>query len=127
MILTERKRLAASVRPKSVENPEVSTLRELGVDIKPVDWQNASAAELDELFKGTETVICTCNGAGLLDQKHLIDAAKRNGIRRFIPSDFAIPVPHGVMNLHDTVRANQNILQYMLSDVDSRNLLSTSI
>lgn len=101
--LTERQRLAASVRPNSVHKPEVSSLEDLGVEIKQLDWQTASAAELDALFEGVDTVISTCYFSAIPDQKLLVDAAKRTGVKRFIPCDFATPAPPGVMMLHDTV------------------------
>jgi NmrA-like family len=40
----------------------------------------------------------------ILDQKKLVDAAKRTGVKRFIPSDWATPGLPGVRKLFDDVR-----------------------
>lgn len=81
------------------------------MEIKALDWLNASAAELDTLFDGVETVISTCYYTVISEQKVLVDAAKRAGVRRFIPCDFGPPAPHGVMVLHDRVSTNQ-LMEY---------------
>ena len=100
-----RQRLAATVRPTSIDKPEVAPLRELGVDVRPCDWQKQGPAELDELFSGVDIVISTTYWSPdvLLDQKMLVDAAKRMNVKRFIPNDFGTPAPPGVMMLQDTV------------------------
>lgn len=77
--------------------------RRLDVEIKPLDWQNSSAEELDTLFHGAETVISTCYVTAILDQKVLVDAAKRAGVKRFVPCDFGTPAPRRIMALRDEV------------------------
>lgn len=83
----------------------MALLRGLGVEIIPLDWQTAGSDKLDEIFRGAYTVISTVFwGAGvILEQKKLVDAAKRANIQRFIPSDFSITCPPGIMQLHDDV------------------------
>lgn len=98
-----RQRLAATVRPGSLDRPQVTLLRDLGVEIHSIDWQTAGTEKLDELFQGAHTVISTVYWGVILDQKILVDAAKRANVQRFIPCDFATACPPGVMKLHDDV------------------------
>lgn len=91
------------MRPDSIDKADVSTLRDLGVEIRPSDWEKASADELDKLFDGAEIVISTCHYTSIPSQTVLVDAAKRAGVKRFIPCDFGTPAPRGVMGLRDGV------------------------
>lgn len=73
--------------PRTSESPEP------GVTIIPVDYSNE--AELRAALQGAHTVVSTLQGVedvivGV--QTRLLDAAIATGVRRFIPSDFALDI-----------------------------------
>lgn len=86
-----------------MSKPEVSTLKDLGVEIRVSDWLTDSNEELDRLFAGVNIAISTVNSKVIPDQKVLVDAAKRANVKRFIPCDFATPCIPGVRHLFDEV------------------------
>jgi uncharacterized protein YbjT (DUF2867 family) len=47
-------------------------------------------AELLEAFKGQDAVISTMAAVGVVQQKVIIDAAIKAGVKRFVPSEFGI-------------------------------------
>ena len=63
----------------------------------------SSPTELDAALKGVDTLICTTHYSEIDKQLPLVDAAKRVGVKRFIPNDWASPCVRGVMRLHDQV------------------------
>lgn len=95
------------VRRTSLSKPEVSKLRELGVEIRAVELTD-SPAELDSALKGVNTVISTTVSIDVHKQVQLADAAKRVGVKRFIPDDWATPCVRGVRKLYDEVRLNSS-------------------
>lgn len=95
--------LATTVRPGSMDRAEVPLLRDLGVEIHPIDWRTAGPEKLAELFQGVHTVISTVFWSTILEQKQLVDAAKSANVQRFIPGDFGTACPPGVMQLRDNV------------------------
>ena len=64
---------------KPVDAPE-------GASVAVVDY--ADAAELERVFRetGTEVVVSTLSGAGIFSQPGLADAAKKAGVKHFVPS-----------------------------------------
>jgi len=99
-------RLATLVRSASLSKPQVASLRALGIDIWASDWQTDGPEVLDQLFFGSDIVISTVNSEARLDQKILVDAAKRANVKRFIPCDFGIARVPGVMDVSDEVKKN---------------------
>jgi hypothetical protein len=93
------------VRSASLSKPQVATLSALGIEIRASDWQTDGPEKLDQLFFGSDVVIITINSEALLDQKILVDAAKRANIKRFIPSDFGNACVPGVTDVHDKVKS----------------------
>ncbi|KAI5118178.1 hypothetical protein M0805_008419 [Coniferiporia weirii] len=92
----------AAVRPSSASKPSVDALKSRGVEIRLLDLKNDSVEQLVEALVGVDTVISTIEWTDLELQKPLIDAAKKTGVKRFVPCDWATASPRGVMGLHDT-------------------------
>jgi hypothetical protein len=90
--------------------PQVSTLRDLGVEIRASDWQNGSGPQLDELFSGVDILISTVTATVILEQKVLVDAAKRANVKRFVPCDFGTACVPGTRDLYDEVRVILSLL-----------------
>jgi len=100
------------VRSSSLSKPQVTTLRALGIEIRASDWQTDGPEKLDQLFSGSDIVIITVNSQAILDQKILVDAAKRANVKRLIPSDFANVCVPGVTDVHDRVESRlKNIIE----------------
>ena len=99
-------RLATLVRSASLSKPLVTSLSALGIEIRASDWQTDRPEKLDQLFSGSDIVISTVKSEALLDQKILVDAAKRANVKRFIPSDFGIACVPGVVDVHDEAKSH---------------------
>lgn len=78
-------------------------LGERGVEIRAIELSN-TPSQLDAALKGVDTVISTTFYTEIDKQVHLADAAKRVGVMRFIPDDWASPCVRGVRKLYDQVR-----------------------
>ncbi len=102
---TERilQNVIVGVRPASLSKPEVSELRARGVEIRVVELAG-SPTELDTALKGVDTVIFATSLKVMDKQMPLADAAKRVGVKRFVPNDWASPCVRGVRKLFDRVR-----------------------
>ncbi|KAF8858696.1 NAD(P)-binding protein [Acephala macrosclerotiorum] len=92
--------ITALVRPPSAEKPNVKALAEKGVKILVIDINNP-ADELASLLSGFDVLISAIGGMAQLAQMNLIVAAKKAGVKRFVPCDFASICPPGVMMLRD--------------------------
>ncbi|KAH8433991.1 aromatic alcohol reductase [Aspergillus melleus] len=57
-----------------------------GVTVRKTDF---SESDLEAAFKGKDAVISTVGATGFAEQKKLVDAALRAGVKRFIPSEFS--------------------------------------
>ena len=73
------------------------------MEFRTIDVFSASDSELDETVKGVEIVISAVDGFQIDKQKKLVDAAKRVGVKRFIPSDWGMASPKGVNPISDKV------------------------
>jgi len=58
-----------------------------------------------------DTVISTVNFTEIDNQVHLADAAKRVGVKRFIPDDWATPCERGVRKMFDQKAAIQDYIK----------------
>lgn len=81
----------------------MSKLQERGVEIRAVELSD-TPAELDAALKGVDTVLVTTFFTEIGKQVHLADAAKRVGVKRFVPNDWATPCVRGVRKMYDQVR-----------------------
>ncbi len=95
------------VRPSSLSKPEVSKLRERGVEIRAIELSD-SPAELDAALKGVDTVVSTTYFTEIDKQVYLVDAAKRVGVKRFVPDDWATPCVRGVWKFYEQVRVERD-------------------
>ena len=62
--------------------------------------------EIAENLKGVDTVISTLVYSQLELQRPLIHAAKKAGVRRFVPDDWATPCVRGVRAFYDQVSSS---------------------
>jgi uncharacterized protein YbjT (DUF2867 family) len=89
-LLDRGAQVRALVRPGNTK-PEIAALRERGVEIVEVDFNNPAA--LTRACAGAACVVSALSGlrSVIVDaQTHLLDAAVAAGVPRFIPSDFSI-------------------------------------
>ncbi|KAI0764287.1 NAD-P-binding protein [Trametes elegans] len=93
-------RVAALVRPSSLEKPVVKELRASGVEIRPGDATD-SADKLKEVLSGVDIIVCTIIGTLIEAQRELFRVAKGVGVKRVVPNDWATPGQRGVRQLHD--------------------------
>ncbi|CZR63605.1 related to Isoflavone reductase homolog P3 [Phialocephala subalpina] len=92
--------ITALVRPSSAEKPDVQALTEKGVKILIADI-SGPAEELINALTGIDVVISAIGGMAQMAQMGLVEAAKKAGVKRFVPCDFASVCPVGVMMLRD--------------------------
>lgn len=92
-------------RPSSLASPrpELAALLEAGASARAVDLSTFANAELDEAVAGVDIVISTANFSDVMNQKKLVDAAARAGVKRFIPDDWATACVLGVRQVYDMV------------------------
>jgi hypothetical protein len=114
-------RLATSVRSASLSKPQVTSLRALGIDIRASDWQTDGPEVLDQLFSESDIVISTVNSEARLDQKILVDAAKRADVKRFIPCNFGIARVPGIIDVSNEVKSHSIKLLNSISDRGPRH------
>ncbi|KAJ8507584.1 hypothetical protein ONZ45_g10067 [Pleurotus djamor] len=91
-------RLAILIRKASTSKPTVKELVEAGAELRIGDITE-SPERIESHLQGVDIVISTV--LAFVDQKPLIDAAKKAGVSRFIPSDFGPTAPRGSMSMHD--------------------------
>ncbi|KAL6796592.1 hypothetical protein J3E68DRAFT_436474 [Trichoderma sp. SZMC 28012] len=68
---------------RTVKKPE-----DLPAGVKSLAVDYTSPADLETAFRGQGVVICTVGTTAQVDQKLLIDAAIKVGVKRYIPCDF---------------------------------------
>jgi hypothetical protein len=96
--------LYALVRPRSVQKPAIVSLQERGVQIRKCDLKG-SEETLANALQGIDVVISCVGPAEQQDQIPLAKAAKKVGVKRFVPCGFiTVAPPGGIMWLRDEVR-----------------------
>lgn len=98
-----RQHVAIGVRSASLSKPEVLKLQERGVEVRAVELTD-TPAKLDAALKGVDVVIFAATFTEVDKQQVWADAAKRAGVKRFIPNDWATPCERGVRKMYDQVR-----------------------
>ncbi|KAF2441045.1 NAD(P)-binding protein [Karstenula rhodostoma CBS 690.94] len=86
--------ISCLVQPSSTEKPAVKALATRGLPIVVGDL----AGDVDELAKvleGYDTLISAINTHFIRAQLKLVDAAKKAGVKRFVPCDFGPVIPPG--------------------------------
>ena len=96
--------MVAGVRPSSASKPEVEALKSRGVEVRIIDLENWTVDQIAEALKGVDTVISTLYFGAISLQKPLVDAAKKAGVKRFVPDDWGTACVRGVRKMHDDVR-----------------------
>jgi hypothetical protein len=95
-------RVEALIRPTSSAKPSVLKLKERGVKIHVAKIKDD--AQLASILAGVDTMICTLAPDALFEQIPLADAAKKAGVKRFVPCAFmTVCPPGGVMWIRDQV------------------------
>ncbi|KAE8152517.1 hypothetical protein BDV25DRAFT_65516 [Aspergillus avenaceus] len=93
--------LHALVRPRSVTKPAIVALHDRGVQIRRCDLKGPEESLADALT-GIDVVISCVGPAEQQDQIPLAKAAKKVGVKRFIPCGFiTVAPPGGIMWLRD--------------------------
>lgn len=106
------------MRPASAHKPAILRLQERGVQIRKCDLK-ASEEQLIEALAEIDIVVSCVGPAEQQDQIPLAKAAKRVGIKRFIPCGFITPCPPGgVMWLRDEVCVSVHPLSSRRSRTD---------
>ncbi|KAL3481821.1 hypothetical protein BJX99DRAFT_131302 [Aspergillus californicus] len=89
------------VRPRSVQKPAIAALQEKGAHIRKCDLKS-SEEELEQALEEIDVVISCVGSAEQQDQIPLANAAKKAGVKRFIPCGFiTVAPPGGIMWLRD--------------------------
>lgn len=88
-----------------MHKPTVAALKDRGVSIRTCDLK-ASEDELVQALSGIDVLISCIGPAEQEEQIPLATAAKKVGIKRFIPCGFiTVAPPGGIMWLRDEVRS----------------------
>ncbi|TDL19856.1 NAD-P-binding protein [Rickenella mellea] len=105
-------RVAAVIRPESVHKDIVNELRNSGVDIRVVDLGNIDH-RLDDALQGIHAVVSAISASKLDLQRPIVDAAKKAGVKRFVPSDFGSACTRGVrprfdqkLDIHEYIKSS---------------------
>ena len=100
------------MRASSADKPEVQDLKARGVAIQLLDLQG-SIEDMTKALEGQEVVIAILPIAATIDQIPLATAAKKAGVKRFIPTMFApVAPPKGLSTLRDTVSSHKGLLHH---------------
>jgi hypothetical protein len=95
----------ALVRPTSMDKPVVEILRQRSVKIREGDLE-APEEVLTKALRGIDVLVSSVRESATQqqDQISLANAAKRAGIKRFVPCGFGIVTsPGGIMRVRDQV------------------------
>ena len=88
-----------------MSKPEVAKLQERGVEFRPIELSDPQS-HLEATLQGVDVVVSTTYHTEINKQVFLADAAKRAGVKRFIPDDWATPCERGVRKLFDQVASH---------------------
>ncbi|KAJ5116221.1 hypothetical protein N7456_000569 [Penicillium angulare] len=73
-----------------------------------------SEDDLVSAFQGQDAVISAIGGMGVADQKKIVDAALRAGIKRFIPSEFSVDsLNEAVLQLLPVFQVKKDLIEYL--------------
>ncbi|WP_201984630.1 NmrA family NAD(P)-binding protein [Hymenobacter rubidus] len=114
----------ALVRPESGQGAEAKSLRQQGVEVVPVDYNNAAA--LAQACGGASCVVSALSGLRdtIVDvQTRLLEAAVAAGVPRFIPSDFSADFT----NLPEGSNRNFDLRREFQRRIDKAPIQATSI
>lgn len=107
----------AMVRPSSDENEEnrqkIEAMKAKGAVIVEEDLMKPNS--LLPLCKGVDVIVSAVgnNQTTVPGQKHLIDAAKQQGVKRFIPSDYSVDYRKLDYGDNDNLDKRKEVLEYL--------------
>ena len=107
----------AMVRPSSDENEEnrqkIEAMKAKGAVIVEGDLMKPNS--LLPLCKGVDVIVSAVgnNQTTVPGQKHLIDAAKQQGVKRFIPSDYSVDYRKLDYGDNDNLDKRKEVLEYL--------------
>ncbi|KAM0429272.1 hypothetical protein ACHAPT_006486 [Fusarium lateritium] len=88
--------VTALARAASADKPEYAQLSQRGVNVSVADLDGPEE-ELSKILEGIDVVIATVPPNVLQSQLPLARAAKRAGVKRFVPSSYAMAIaPNGI-------------------------------
>ncbi|KAH8804282.1 NAD(P)-binding protein [Flagelloscypha sp. PMI_526] len=96
---SDRFNVQALIRAGSLTKPATEELRVLGVSIIQGDILTDSAEKLEKILSGIDVLISTV--LIRVEQRPLLLAAKKAGVKRVVPSDFGPYIPRGVTAMQD--------------------------
>lgn len=97
--------MTALLRPATAAGEAATALEKRGVRIVPTDLAGPEEGLVASVH-GQDVVISAIRAFDLLQQIPLIDAAKKAGVKRFVPCDFGpVAPPKGFMSIRETVRS----------------------
>ncbi|KAL4734055.1 hypothetical protein BDV11DRAFT_66688 [Aspergillus similis] len=103
----------ALIRPRSAQKPAVLALQDKGVHIRKCDLKS-SEEELEKALSDIDVVISCVGSAEQQDQIPIANAAKKAGVKRFIPCGFiTVAPPGGIMWLRDEKEAVYNHIKQL--------------
>ncbi|TDL19872.1 NAD-binding protein [Rickenella mellea] len=109
LVNSDKFNVVAAIRPASKDKPEVEQLKSRGVEIRLVDISAVDDSTVEAL-RGVDIVISATSGSTISAQKQLVDAAKKAGVKRFIPNDWASPCIRGVRQYYDDKKVIQDYI-----------------
>jgi hypothetical protein len=90
------------------------------VELFEMDVTKDSEEQLVQKLQGVDIIVSVVAAEALETQRPLFRAAKKAGVKRVVPSDFATPAPEGVMLLHDTFSVYSHITFTFCPDMRGR-------
>ena len=89
-------------RESSIDSAANKSLRDRGVKVVATDLTGPQEA-LVSILTGIDVVVSCIVFSSIHDQVPLAEAAKKAGVKRFVPCNFGTPAPRGAMWLNDQV------------------------
>ncbi|KAH9925886.1 NAD-P-binding protein [Epithele typhae] len=109
MLYSGKFRVAAMVRPVSMNKPLTEQLRKAGVDIRPGDLHDG-VDRLKTVLRGVSILVSAVGPDAIADQKDLFRAARAVGVQRVVPSEWGTPGAEGVIPVRDAKIAIRSFL-----------------
>jgi len=104
-------KVIAVVRESSVSKPSVQAYRSRGASIRTFDLDHFTPSDAEKLFEGIDVVLAAFQITHLHIENALIDAAKKVGVKRFVPCDWSTATVKGVREMFDLKLAVREYLQ----------------
>jgi len=118
--------ITALARPSSLNKPQNEALKSRGVQVVAADLSGPEA-DLVKILEGVDVVVSAVGAPSQLDQIPLANAAKKAGVKRFLPCGLmTVAPPGGIMFLRDMVRSSSvgTMKQALISITEGASLQS---